>query len=204
MKAITLWQPWATLCVLPRPDSAIGRPYKNIETRSWPCPPSLIGQRIAIHAAARGSRQLPREARPMMVGPSFNGGERFLWPGGMFGDDVSVPLPRGVIVGTAVVAECLPMVDERTYDGHILVEADGLWIAERAHEEDHGQGAIEFLQQGWRIDDERPFGDYAPGRFGWVLQDQIMFETPIPAKGRQRLWNLPDDLDWLEARGAVG
>ena len=62
MKAITLWQPWASLCVIPRPidpatfstfGGAIPLPFKTIETRSWPAPKSLIGQRIAIHAAKR-------------------------------------------------------------------------------------------------------------------------------------------------------
>ncbi len=44
MKAITLWQPWASLI-------AIGA--KPIETRSWYAPQALVGQRLAIHAAAR-------------------------------------------------------------------------------------------------------------------------------------------------------
>lgn len=43
MKAITLWQPWATLI-------AIGA--KRIETRNWRAPASLNGQWIAIHAGA--------------------------------------------------------------------------------------------------------------------------------------------------------
>ena len=41
MKAITLHEPWATL---------IAYQVKNIETRSWPAPRSIVGQRIAIHA----------------------------------------------------------------------------------------------------------------------------------------------------------
>ncbi len=44
MKALTLWQPWASLM-------ADGR--KPIETRHWPAPAWLIGQEIAIHAAMR-------------------------------------------------------------------------------------------------------------------------------------------------------
>ena len=44
MKAIALYQPWATL-------AALG--IKRIETRSWKPPGALIGQRIAIHAGAR-------------------------------------------------------------------------------------------------------------------------------------------------------
>ncbi len=44
MKAITIWQPWATLI-------AIGaKPY---EFRSWQPPRTLVGQRIGIHAGAR-------------------------------------------------------------------------------------------------------------------------------------------------------
>ncbi|WP_421925528.1 hypothetical protein [Neoaquamicrobium sediminum] len=44
MKAITIWQPWATLIVQG------AKPY---EFRGWKPPRSLIGQRIAIHAGAR-------------------------------------------------------------------------------------------------------------------------------------------------------
>ena len=44
MKAITLWQPWASL---------ITEGMKTRETRSWQPPASLVGQRIAIHAAKR-------------------------------------------------------------------------------------------------------------------------------------------------------
>ena len=44
MRALTLWEPWASL-------TAKGQ--KKIETRSWKAPDELIGQRIAIHAAKR-------------------------------------------------------------------------------------------------------------------------------------------------------
>ena len=44
MKAITIWQPWATL---------IAEGAKQFEFRAWPAPRQLVGQRIAIHAGAR-------------------------------------------------------------------------------------------------------------------------------------------------------
>lgn len=48
MKALTVWQPWASLI-------AIGaKPY---EFRGWVPPTSLRGQRIAIHAGARPVRK---------------------------------------------------------------------------------------------------------------------------------------------------
>jgi hypothetical protein len=44
MKALTVWQPWASLII------AGAKPY---EFRGWRFPRSLLGQRIVIHAAAR-------------------------------------------------------------------------------------------------------------------------------------------------------
>ena len=32
------------------------------------------------------------------------------------------------------------------------------------------------------------FGDYAPGRFAWILEDIEPLENPIPAKGQLGLW----------------
>ena len=48
MKALTMWQPWASLIM------AGAKPY---EFRSWPAPRALRGQRIAIHAGARPVRR---------------------------------------------------------------------------------------------------------------------------------------------------
>lgn len=36
---------------------------------------------------------------------------------------------------------------------------------------------------------ERLLGDFSPGRFAWVLQNPVMFDTPIPARGQQGWWN---------------
>jgi activating signal cointegrator 1 len=52
--------------------------------------------------------------------------------------------------------------------------------------------------------EERAFGDWRPGRFAWLITD-IWQLDPIPARGRQQLWNweLPEYLvaefrDWLK------
>ena len=47
MKALTLWQPWATL---------VAEKLKPCEFRRWKCPASIQGTRIAIHAGARKFR----------------------------------------------------------------------------------------------------------------------------------------------------
>lgn len=44
MKALTIWQPWATLII---------SGWKPYEFRSWAAPASIVGQRIGIHAAKR-------------------------------------------------------------------------------------------------------------------------------------------------------
>lgn len=44
LKALTIWQPWASLIMLG---------FKRYEFRPWAAPRSLIGQRIVIHAGAR-------------------------------------------------------------------------------------------------------------------------------------------------------
>ena len=41
---------------------------------------------------------------------------------------------------------------------------------------------------------EEDFGNYGPGRFGWILDDVRAFATPIPFRGAQGLFDVPDDL----------
>ena len=36
--------------------------------------------------------------------------------------------------------------------------------------------------------EERAFGDYRSGRRGWILEDAVEFEEPVPAKGSLGLW----------------
>lgn len=48
MKALTIWQPWASLIIIG------AKPY---EFRSWMAPRSIVGQRIVIHAATRPMQQ---------------------------------------------------------------------------------------------------------------------------------------------------
>jgi hypothetical protein len=40
------------------------------------------------------------------------------------------------------------------------------------------------------ITDQLPYGDFTPGRYAWLLDDVEPVDPPIPARGRQRLWDL--------------
>ncbi len=37
--------------------------------------------------------------------------------------------------------------------------------------------------------DEIALGDYTLGRYAWVMANAIEFPEPIPAKGKQGIWN---------------
>ena len=53
MKALSLWEPWATL---------VRRGLKLYETRDWPMPEWLTDQPLAIHAAKKPYRAMDYEA----------------------------------------------------------------------------------------------------------------------------------------------
>ncbi len=42
--------------------------------------------------------------------------------------------------------------------------------------------------------EEKAFGDYTTGRYGWVLTDPVPFKNPIPARGMPGLWKCLLDL----------
>lgn len=225
-RAITLWQPWATLCVLERScdcGAAPGgvhrgacpqhvRPWKTIETRSWKAPEWLIGQRIAIHAAARQPDRLvvgqfeawpaDRKSQPH---PNHPNGR----PARIYRNDVRFlrlalweTLPLGAVVGTAVLADCVEMSDgHRTFEdgddigpshrGQLVVGDDGLWL--------YGTNSAEVVD----VSDQAPFGHFEAGRWAWILKDPIKFEPPAECRGFQRVWKLPADLQYILARGAL-
>jgi hypothetical protein len=41
---------------------------------------------------------------------------------------------------------------------------------------------------------ERLYGDYSPGRYAWITDSFQKFDTPIPFTGRQRIFNVPDEI----------
>ena len=51
---------------------------------------------------------------------------------------------------------------------------------------------------------ESVWGDYGAGRFAWVLDNIQPLEKPIPCKGRQGFFNVPDDLIYGSASIKVG
>jgi hypothetical protein len=153
------------------------RPFKSIETRSWPAPKALIGQTLAIHAAKR-----PIDNDGVHV---LNGDE---WP-------VAVPqLPLGAVVGTAVLTDCIPMLDDSDYryGRHDLPR--GAIVIGDGHSPSHPLlGRCGYNHPPVDVSDQLPFGDFTPGRWAWLFTDARPVD-PIPCPGRGRLWDVPDDI----------
>lgn len=194
MKAITLHQPWATLmvtrppcdCLRPgvRPQEAhnafcsANRMVKVIETRSWPAPKALIGQRIAIHA---GVKLAPD---PLVLGDyrvrGFGRSGRALEGPGLT-PVRSTPklegtfMPLGAVVGSFVLDACVPMVAVP-----LPYPAECLFITPERQLRyyrfiEHYAGMFDDLS------DQRPFGDFAPGRWAWIVRDAAPCTERCPA-----------------------
>ena len=98
MKALTLWQPWASLV-------AIGA--KRIETRTWSTP---FRGRLAIHAPLSWSPTVVRWLRDCLNDPAVLLIHRLL--GGAEG---VTHLPLGVVIATVDLVDCRPAHAIRTF-----------------------------------------------------------------------------------------
>lgn len=183
MKAITVWQPWASLL-------ACGA--KRYETRGWA---TRYRGPIAIHAAVK---KLPKQAD--MPWETFDaittalaehyGSWRSDWHLGgtmymnMDGSDNGFDIPRGAVIATAELANVwhivhYPGVDIDT-SKHIPIGAESLT---------NDKHAPDFADYFVPTEQEMLFGDWTPGRYAWEIANVQMLPEPIPAKGQQGLWN---------------
>lgn len=135
MKAISLWQPWASLWLTPR---------KVHETRHWAT--SHRGW-LAVHAAKRFEKdfELGDPMRTILDDE--------------FDDRWQTDLPTGAIVGAVELLSCLQM--------KFTAPAD---------------------------EDDLECGNWSDERFAWRRGDIIKLEEPIPYRGMQRMFVLPDDI----------
>lgn len=76
-----------------------------------------------------------------------------------------VDLPFGKIIGSINLVHTF--ISELTYTG------EGIYYQE---------WGAKFTET------EMAFGDYSPGRYGWLLANPKLFTNPIPAKGALGLW----------------
>ena len=165
LRAISLWQPWATLV-------AIGA--KQVETRHWSAPKSVRGE-MAIHAAKKWSRDLAAMCMEEPFRSTLLPLARAAWPD-LHGDAAVgfektldfylrryAGTPRGLPLGGYVARTLL----------------NGCYRAE---------DMVPLISS-----TEAAFGDFSPGRFGWDLGPTIALPSIVRAKGRQGFWTVEGD-----------
>jgi activating signal cointegrator 1 len=136
MKAISLWQPWASLwCSGIKIHETRHRPTSH---RGW----------LVVHAAKRRIDDLDGDR----LGDICNS---------VFGHHYGQDLPRGAIVGRVYLIACKP-----TY----------VFPADFAGTEDY------------------ECGDFSDGRFAWQADKFEAFTSPIPYRGQQGMFDVPDDI----------
>lgn len=149
LRCLSLHQPWASL---------VAAGVKSIETRSWP---TKHRGRIGIASTT---------ARPAVgvygawevFHPSAN-----RWP--MRSGATVVELPRGALVATATLIDCVPISPaDYTADDDwlgLVSPSGGEEYVRRIHHDDP-QG-----RRGTSYYNEAPYGYYGPGRWAWLLDD---------------------------------
>lgn len=165
MKALTIWQPWASL---------IACGAKRYETRSWP---TKYRGPIAIHAAVKDPNKLPlqgKEALERAVREEIDAGRCPTW----------CFMPTGAVIATAelvnvwhIVYHPGPNVDKAR---HIDIGAESM--TEDKHDPHFGDYFVP-------TDKEIILGDWPPGRYAWELANVKVLPEPIQVKGKQGLWN---------------
>lgn len=188
LPAVALWQPVASLTML---DDGSGRMVKRFETRSYKPPRTIVGKRVLIHAAKKpfGFKSDRAEVVRSCSSAVWNalhkmiGGDPELWES----------YPLGCLVGSAVIGVGLPIVQFHSRGpGH---HPDPLWTPNDGSGKppfpvvavNNDESAMTLFTQGVieRIQDQRPFGDWTPGRWAWPLIDPRPLAEPVPYRGAQ-------------------
>jgi len=136
MKAISLWQPWATL---------MAQRLKRIETRSWY---TAYRGPLLIHAAKRK----PTKQEVTFLQDECFDHDAYFYP---------YDLVFGALLCRVDLVDCVPTGTAKTPMPDEL---------------------------------EYHLGNYNPGRYMWITDNLQVFYRPIPYRGRQRLFDVPEEV----------
>lgn len=165
MKALTIWQPWASLL-------ACGA--KKYETRG-----RAISYRgpIAIHAALTPFKRIIKMMFPLhewRYAPDYTAKRKFVDLVSKFIDVES--LCYGAIIATAELVGCHKIHHSPNFHRESGFD---VYI--------HSLGDSEKYE--YVFANELLFGDWTAGRYALEFANMTMLPEPIPVKGRQGLWN---------------
>lgn len=105
-----------------------------------------------------------------------------------------VKFSRGCIIGAVEVVGMFQVVQNQGEATPYLYDLDG----------DVGDAHFDDGDMPLPSEPERSFGDYAVGRFAWQLENPIRFAKPIPYRGLQKIFEVPDEIvaEQMKARAA--
>jgi hypothetical protein len=153
LRVLSMWQPWASLCVVPDPAYGGARPAKSYETRHWrPTYPPPI--HVAIHAT---KKYLPPERGSRMHDALLR-------------CEID-PVPRGVIIGLATISELIPTEQLLTK----WRDGTGEIMPEFADEVDFGD--YRYGRYAYRLDDVVALPEPIP----FKGRQEPLYELPEPA-----------------------
>lgn len=183
MKAISLWQPWASL---------IACGAKPFETRHWAPPRELIGTTIAIHAAKKIGPENRSFAEDLMYG--------------QHGDDVDAGFALADKLSATmegVDAELMGVFGMAMMPVGCIVATARLDAAFQLGEPAKGTAVPAASVVRRLVSRQMPecftvryddFGDYAAGRWAWLLRDVKAITPREGVIGRQGFFDVPKSL----------
>ena len=162
MKALTLYEPWASL---------VWTGWKEVETRKWYT--NYRGP-LAIHAGVTTDKVEQSRISFILASrgvalPDFRREPRPDANGHWNIANIDCEPDKGYVVATCTLAGCIPTT---------FAEQSSLKLRP-AFAPKHG----------WET--EKLFGNYEVGRWAWILRDVRPVTPPIAARGRQKLWDFP-------------
>lgn len=141
---------------------------KDVENRTWAPPAAIIGQRIAIHAGKKHDQRGDNALRQMLRA----------WDLCRELDELNaMPLQYGSVLGT---------VEITGYARRVKGPIDG----NGAEQIQHFPTSKDWSYPSKLIN--TPWA--ASGQYQWGLETPRALLEPIPAKGAQGLWTLPDEI----------
>lgn len=178
MKAITILQPYASL-------KAAG--LKIYETRSWET--SYRGK-IAIHAGKND----------FVINPA-NAADKTLQEKSLaaLGVENWGRLPHSAIIAVADLVECYQVVGA----AHPKPWLESKPILDKNGEFKRGEDGrrIGWKEKPYPEGDELMYGNFEIGQWAWEFENVTPLPAPIPYRGNQRLWELPDSVIEAALRG---
>lgn len=179
MKALTLWEPWA---------SALVYGPKDVENRPWRPYGGVYGEWVLIHAGQAWDRERAfevldrwREQQPETLPPIVRDLFGTAPPWGPIDQllrrcppNVRELFPAGVVIGAVRFCGALQR-GERGPEAYATKDSPTLL---RARQEAEAGGLRWWMRE----------------QAGWVREDAVRFSDAIPARGLQKLWNPSEEV----------